>query len=223
MDLTTTMGRLEAAGTAQNRKVYPRHGVREPMFGASYADLGRLQKQIKVDHELARRLWETGNHDARIFAVRIADPAAITSAFADAWLRDVDNYVLMEELGRLVARSPVGASRAKAWRDRKAEWPSSTGWAVTASLVLAGAVPQAEQLSLVEQIEREIAARPNRTRHEMNAVLIAIGMQGEPMRERALEVAATMGPVRVDHGQTECVTPDVAAYIARAEARAKAR
>ncbi|MGZ8611293.1 MAG: hypothetical protein ACXWX0_03355 [Actinomycetota bacterium] len=54
-------------------------------------------------------------------------------------------------------------------------------------------------------------------------MLIAIGMQGEPMRERALEAAATMGPVRVDHGQTECVTPDVAAYIARAEARAKAR
>jgi 3-methyladenine DNA glycosylase AlkD len=223
MDVTTAMRRLEASGTAQNRKVYPRHGIKEPLFGVSYADLGTLQKEIKVDHDLARALWATGNHDARILATRVADPARITVAEADAWLRDVNNYVLMEALARLVARSPVATSRAKAWCDRKAEWPASAGWVVTGSLVLAGAVPTAEQQRLVVQIEREIRGRPNRVRHEMNAVLIALGMQGGAVRERVMKAAARIGPVEVDHGTTGCVTPDAAAYIRKAEDRARAR
>lgn len=217
------MRRLEQAGTAQNRKVYPRHGVREPMFGVSYAELGRLRKEIKVDHDLARALWATGNHDARILATMVADPERITVKEADAWLRDVGNYVLMEALGRLVARSPVAASRAKVWRDRRSEWPASAGWVVTGSLVLAGAVPAAEQQRLVAKIEREIRTRPNRVRHEMNAVLIAIGMRGGATRDRAMAAAARIGTVEVDHGTTGCVTPDAAAYIRKAETRARAK
>ena len=38
------------------------------MFGVSYAALGKLKRKIKVDHELAEKLWATGNHDARIAA-----------------------------------------------------------------------------------------------------------------------------------------------------------
>jgi 3-methyladenine DNA glycosylase AlkD len=193
------------------------------MFGVSYAELGTLQKEIKVDHVLARELWATGNHDARILATRVADPARITARDADAWLRDVDNYVLMEALAGLVARSPVAESRAAAWRDRRAEWPASAGWAVTGSLVLGGTVPPAEQRRLVAQIEREIRTRPNRVRHEMNAVLIAVGTRGGPSRDRAMKAAARIGRVEVDHGATGCVTPDAAAYIRKVEARAQAR
>ena len=41
---------LKALGTAQNRKVYARHGAGENLYGVSYANLGKLHKQIKVDH-----------------------------------------------------------------------------------------------------------------------------------------------------------------------------
>ena len=36
---------LKALGTAQNRKVYARHGVQSAMFGVSYANLGKLKKK----------------------------------------------------------------------------------------------------------------------------------------------------------------------------------
>jgi len=223
MDLKTAMRLLEAAGTEQNRKVYTRHGIGRPMFGVSYAELGKLQKQIRVDHELAQELWATGNHDARILAARIADPGRITSRAADAWVRDVDNYVLMEALGRLVARTPVAAWRAKRWRDRRGEWVASAGWVVTGWLAVDGAYTQGEASALIAQIRREIHARPNRVRHEMNGALIALGMQGGRAREAAMQAAAAIGTVVVDHGRTGCVTPDAADYISRAEARAKAK
>jgi 3-methyladenine DNA glycosylase AlkD len=220
MDLGTAMRRLEAAGTEQNRKVYPRHGITSPMFGVSYADLGKLQKEIKVDDGLARELWATGNHDARILATKVADAATMSARDADAWLRDVDDYVLMEALGRLVVRSPVAASRARAWRDRRGEWPASAGWVVTASLAVAGDIDRSEALALVSQIEREIHTRPNRVRHEMNGALIALGMMDAEVRDRAVRAAERIGTVVVDHGRTGCVTPDAAAYIRKAEARA---
>ncbi len=56
MDFDQTMKELEAAGTAQNRKVYARHGASENMFGVSFANQEKLRKQIKTDHALADQL-----------------------------------------------------------------------------------------------------------------------------------------------------------------------
>jgi len=219
MNLKQAMARLEAAGTEQNRKVFPRHGVSGPMFGVSYADLGKLQKEIKVDHDLARELWATGNHDARILATKIADPRILTVTEANAWVRDCDNYIEMEAVGGLVARALIAEGRAAAWRDRKDEWIASAGWVVTARLVHDGALDDPDCERLLEQIEREIHEKPNRARHEMNQTLIAIGMRSAALRDAVFAAAARIGPVEVDHGQTSCVTPDARAYIQKAAAR----
>jgi 3-methyladenine DNA glycosylase AlkD len=64
-DPEAVLAQLEALGTAQNRKVYARHGVAEPMFGVSFAHLRKLGKKLHPDHDLARALWASGNHDAR--------------------------------------------------------------------------------------------------------------------------------------------------------------
>ena len=97
---------LEKAGTAQNRKVYARHGVKEPMFGVSFAELGKLTKQIRTDHELAMQLWKSGNHDARVLATMIADPARLDRKTLDAWADDLDCYVLADAVAKVVSRSP---------------------------------------------------------------------------------------------------------------------
>ncbi|HBY07660.1 MAG TPA: DNA alkylation repair protein, partial [Chloroflexi bacterium] len=72
MNFDETMQALETMGTAQNRKIYARHGVGENMFGVSVANLKTLKKQIKKDHTLALQLWSSGNHDARYLATMIA-------------------------------------------------------------------------------------------------------------------------------------------------------
>jgi 3-methyladenine DNA glycosylase AlkD len=78
VELQPVLKQLEGHGTAQNRKVYARHGAREPMFGVSYANLESMVKQFRTDHEPALALWDTGNHDARVLATMIADPARWT-------------------------------------------------------------------------------------------------------------------------------------------------
>jgi len=77
MNKNEVLSQLEALGTEQNRKIYKRHGIRQTTYGVSFANLGALKKKIKVDHALAQELWATGNHDARVLATMIADPAKL--------------------------------------------------------------------------------------------------------------------------------------------------
>ena len=216
-DLDDLMSELEACGTEQNRKVYPRHGAKPPMFGVSFADLGKLAKRIKQDHKLAQQLWETGNHDARMLACRVAEPGRIGVAEANEMAKACDNYVVAESFAAMLSESPIAEGRARLWRERKDEWVASAGWAITASLAFKGRIEVDEAHERLAEIERDITERPKRS-----STPRAITTWFISCRTRALEVAAAISPVDVDHGETSCQTPDAASYIARTvEHRAK--
>ena len=201
-------------GTAQNRKVYARHGAGEKMFGVSYANLYKLQKKVQIDHDLARQLWASGNHDAQILATLIADPAKMTVRQADAWVREISNYAQVEMLARFLAGTPLVQKLAEKWHKSNGEWVSSTGWALLGQLALNDkSLPDGYFEPWLDQIEKSIHGRKNRVRHEMNGALIAVGLRNGKLEKRALAVAGKIGKVEVDHGQTSCKTPDVAEYI----------
>lgn len=218
--LAEVLSELEAAGTAQNRKVYPRHGAAEPILGVSYKELTRIGKPLRGEHQLAIELWESGYHDARVLALRIADPGELSVELVQRWLQDVDNYILAEELGRLVSRSPIVRQLSDELRDSGEEWPASVGWFIIACTAEQPELWSPQELSaLVEQIGAQISERPNRVRHEMNGALITIGLRDDSLRQSVLDTARTVCPVEVDHGETGCKTPDVEPYIERTLAR----
>lgn len=94
------------------------------------------------------------------------------------------------------------------------------GWGIVAHLAMEeGAIEDAWGAALVEEIRRGIATAPNRTRHEMNMALIALGGSKPRLEKVALAAAKAIGEVVVDHGETGCVTPDATAYIRKMAAR----
>jgi len=212
--LKQTLAALEKAGTAQNRKVYARHGVGEDQYGVSYADLGKLKKAIGTDHALALELWATGNHDARILACMVADASALGARELDAMARELDNYVIADAFAVLAARSPHAERRFAAWRGRKHEWTAAAAWNVLCHLAGDAADrPDAFFLEPLASIAADIHGRPNRVRHSMNQALIAVGVRNDALHRAALDVAARIGRVEVDHGATGCTTPDARAYM----------
>jgi 3-methyladenine DNA glycosylase AlkD len=216
MTLKQTLAALEKAGTAQNRKVYGRHGVTGDMFGVSYAELGRLKKKIKVDHDLALGLWASGNHDARVLACMVADPAAFKARELDGMARELGNYVITDAFGTMVAHGPLARGRADVWKNRKNEWVSCAGWNVLGSLALNDDDLDdrycADQIAI---IAKEIHTRPNRTRHSMNNALIALGVRNGKLEKKARAAAKKIGKVEVDHGETGCQTPDADSYMTK--------
>src|SRR5262245_6929861 len=115
MSLSETMRALESAGSAQTRKTYARHGASEPMFGVSFADLKKLVKRIGVDHELALALWDTKNHDARVLAMKVADPAQMKPADLDRWARENKMRMCRGYVACLVTESGHGPAKVKEW------------------------------------------------------------------------------------------------------------
>ena len=225
MTCARILAALKKAGTAQNRKVYANHGVTGPRFGVSYAELKKLRKGIGTDMDLARELWASENHDARVLACMIADQGACVSRELDGWVRQLDNYVLSDALATLVAATPHARRKALVWKDRKTEFVAATGWNVICHLAGRPEADLPDDLceELLEQIAAEIHQRPNRVRHSMNQAVICLGVRNEHLQKKALSVATRMGKVSVDHGATSCKTPDAAAYIAKTLAHRRRR
>jgi 3-methyladenine DNA glycosylase AlkD len=223
MDFKTVMKELEAAGTAQNRKVYARHGVpADKMFGVSYANLYALQKKIKTDQTLADQLWASDNHDAQVLATLIADPATMTDKQVEDWAKQMDNPPLVGMFTQFLRKSPLARKKADKWNKSKNEYLEQAGWALIACLALDDpALPDGYFESYLAIIETDIHKRRNRTRYQMNGALIAIGCRNEALEQQALAVAAKIGKVEVDHGETNCKTPDAAEYIRKTQFRHK--
>ena len=215
MTLTETLAQLEAAGSAQTRKTYARHGVGPKMFGVSYAVLGQLTRKIKRDHALALALWDSGWHDARVLATMIADPQQMDAATLDAWVVEGSNRALAGGLGKFAATTPHAEALAAKWRADPREFVATTGWDTVAELALNSDLPDAKFAALLKAIERDLQRSPNLVRYAMNNALIAIGCRNAQLEKLAVAAAKRIGKVEVDHGDTSCQTPDAAAYIAK--------
>lgn len=224
VSLKDAMSTLERAGTAQARKIYARHGAKEPMFGVSFADLKVLMKRIGVDHELALALWDTGNYDARNLAVKIADPLRMSAKDLDRWASEDTARSCHAYVAQLAAEGPHGKSRAEAWLASGSETKRRFGWLLTGVLAMRDpGIPWAWFAERLAIIEKTIHQAPNGEREAMNHALISIGCRDEAARKAALASAKRIGKVRVDHGDTECKTPDASEYMAKTWAHAKAK
>jgi 3-methyladenine DNA glycosylase AlkD len=220
MNLNSALRELKRHGTVQNRKVYRRHGVGENMYGVSFGDLRGLAKQIKRDHVLAVQLWATGNHDAQVLATLIADPEQFDAKTLDAWAKDLSNYTITDEFVGLVARTTYRQKKAEKWHKAQGEWIGRAGWHLIGQLALHdAALPDNYFEPYLAEIATGIHLRKNRVREAMNNALIAIGVRDDYLQGKALEVAKSIGPVEVDHGETNCRTPAAAAYILKTVAR----
>lgn len=203
---------LESLGTEQNRKIYRKHGVTRESYGVSYADLKKIRKRIKKNHALARELWESDKHEARILATMIADPQAMSSEELDAWVGSLIDHVEEGAFAKMASGSPLMHEKIDQWTAADHELVESAGWVLLAHREMKnGDSPDDERY--LDLIEKDIHNRKNRVRHEMNAALIAIGGSNPQLTDRALAIAAKIGKVKVDHGDTACKTPDAAGYI----------
>jgi 3-methyladenine DNA glycosylase AlkD len=216
----TILAELERLGTAQNVKTYRKHGAVDPIFGVSFAHLDALAKKIGPNQELAAALWATRNFDAMNLAAKIAQPESLTGRNLQDLIKSVNSHSTSGSFAVLAAGSPAAVTCIPGWTGARQEYTRAAGYDTLAAMLKNGVSLSDEYLSgLVDTIEREIHASPNRARYSMNGALIAIGGYRPSLRSRALAAAKRIGKVEVDHGETSCKTPDAAAYIAKMASR----
>lgn len=215
---------LESLGTAQNRKVYRRHGACENLYGVSFANLRRMAKQLKINHALAQDLWSTEIHEAQLLASMIADPVTAEESLVDRWITELADRIVTSELTVFVSKTPFFQAKTEEWLDSEDEWIGRAGWQLLALLAMNNeGLPDSYFDNYLTIIERDIHTQKNMIRDAMNSALIAIGIRNSALEKRALSAAKRIGKVEVDHGETSCKTPDAAEYIRKTVARQKQR
>lgn len=218
MTLQQVLKELETYGDPQTKKTLMRHGSKEPFFGVKVADLKKILKKTKKNHELSLQLYDTGNSDAMYLAGLMADEKKITKKQLNDWVEKAYWYYLSEfAVPWVAAETEYGFELGLKWIKSKKEGTAAAGWATLANYA---SVHPDEKLDiktyekLLEQVGKTIHdLPPNRVRYTMNGFVIAVGSYIKELTKKAQTVAENIGKVTVEMGNTACKVPLAKDYI----------
>lgn len=212
------MAELAAKGSEATKKLWVKHGAKEPFFGVKIADLKVIQKKLKGDQALALQLYATGNGDAQYLAGLVADGKKMTTAQLDTWAKTAGWCMISSTIVPWVASEHAeGVALAMKWVDAKSDVVALAGWRTLGALVTI--VPDEElpvkQLgALLDRVAKTLhATKDDEVRLAMNYFIIACGTYCAALGAKAIATARKVGQVEADMGDTACKIPDAEAYI----------
>ncbi len=208
---------LEGYGNEGTKKVFLRHGAREPFYGVKVQDLKKIVKKVKKNHELSLELYATGNSDAMYLAGLIADENKISKSDLNRWADEAYWYMISEyTVAWIASESNYGYELALKWIDSDKENIASTGWATLsnyASIKPTKELDIAVYSDLLDRVEKNIHTAKNRVRYTMNGFVIATGSYIEELTNKAMHISKKIGKVKVDVGGTAFKVPLATDYI----------
>jgi len=70
----------------------------ECSIGVSTGEIRKLAKKIGVSHDLAKDLWHTEYHEARLLAILIMDTKSVDFRFLDGLMKDIISWDLCDHI-----------------------------------------------------------------------------------------------------------------------------
>ncbi|HZA60794.1 MAG TPA: DNA alkylation repair protein [Actinomycetota bacterium] len=183
--------RLRRFGSEENRIGMARFGINTAnAVGVSMAQLRPLARELGRDHLLARALWSSGVHEARILAVLVDEPHEVTGSQMERWTRAFDSWDLCDQACmKLYRHTPFAWAKARAWAGRGEEFVKRAGFALMATLAVHDEAGDAEFIELLPLIEREAGDARNFVKKAVNWALRQIGKRSPGLRKEAVAVA----------------------------------
>lgn len=192
------------------RAVNERHG---DDHGVNLSKLRVLAKEVKVDHPLALELWSTGDTAARLLATLVCRPKELSAAELDAMTRGTRVPKVLDWLiSYVVKKSPHAEELRLAWLTDPQPHVAAAGWALTSDRVVRR--PAGLDLSsLLDVIESEMSAAPDRLQWAMNTCLAQIGIEHPAHRARALEIGHRLEVLKDYPTPRGCTSPYAPVWI----------
>ena len=193
-DLKSVLEELKQNGSAKFKAdMAARYGIvtKAEVYGTTVAKLRAMAKKIGYDHALAEQLWSTGIHDARMLACMIDDPADVTPAQMERWVKGMDNWGLVDTACfHYWDRSPHAFAKIEKWSKSKDEFVKRAAFALLASCALHKQGTDAQFLRGLDLIEREASDPRNFVKKAANWALRAIGGKQSPKLRAAARALA---------------------------------
>jgi 3-methyladenine DNA glycosylase AlkD len=163
----------------------------QALGGSRLPDLRALAKRIGPDHSLARQLWRSKVHEARILASMVDDPALVTEEQMEEWASEFDSWDVVDGVCcTLFDKTPYAWDKAVLWSEREEEFVKRAGFTLMACLAVHDKKsPDARFESLLPIIEREAIDRRNYVRKAVNWALRQIGKRNLRLNRQAIATA----------------------------------
>ncbi len=222
MNYTEIMNKLKDLGTAQTKKIYQNHGADMDTFGVSMAELKKIAKKVKVNHELGLQFLNSHNTDAVYLSRWVVDSSQISIKELETILHETDYYLIIENVIPYIAgnNTSLAFECIEKWITKKHHTFRQAAYSIYTLMVMS--LPNDEldinEVSLlVDYIRENIHNEQNRVRYTMNSFIIAVASSIPTLTTRAKEVANEIGKVHVSMGKTACKVPFAPTYIEKIE------
>ena len=192
------------------REVNARHG---DDHGANLSRLRELAKRLKIQPDLARELWATGDSAARLLALLICRPKAFERDELDTMLRQARAPKVHDWLVSYVVRKNPHAEELRvAWLADPDPVVASAGWALTTERV--ARKPDGLDLAgLLDVVEAEMKDAPDRLQWAMNHCLAQIGIEHAEHRARAIDIGERLEVLKDYPTPPNCTSPFAPIWI----------
>lgn len=208
------MAELSALGTEKQREFNKKHGVSDNQFGLKMGDLRVIAKRIKLDPELAAKLWESGNFDARLLAILLMKPKQLSLDELEHLVATAEYPQIADWLSSYVVKAhPQKEARREEWMNAENEMKARMGWSLTAERIVKD--PDGLDLpALLDRIEAEMGGAPRNVQWTMNYCLAETGIEFAEHRDRALAIGEKIGAFRDYPTSKGCTSPFAPIWIA---------
>ncbi|MGD9904837.1 MAG: DNA alkylation repair protein [Vicinamibacterales bacterium] len=221
-DARTALTWLERRGTRRNRDGMARYGITAAKaFGVSMATMQTLARRLGRDHDLARALWRSGWHEARILAALVGEPDRLTPAEMDAWCRDFDNWAVCDTVClHLFDKSPLAWRKVRAWARRRGEFEKRAAFALLAGLALHDRRAREARFHAVWPLIERAATDPRHyVRKGVSWALRAIGHRSLALHGAAVDLATRFA--RAEDPSTRWIGRDALRDLTRPAVRTR--
>jgi len=222
------LARLAAMGDDKVRAIHVRHGSGDDLYGVKLGDIRKLAKEIKPDHALALALWDTANFEARLLAILLMKPKALSADALDTLVRSNAATQVSDWLNSYIVKAhPEKETLRQRWMAKGEADPMAAraGWSLTAERVAKDAAKEnVEGLdlgALLGRIESELATAHPLPQWTMNVALANIGIHHPEHRARTLAIGEKLGVYRDYPTSPGCTSPFAPEWIGEMVRRQK--
>src|SRR5690554_1589368 len=204
------LAELAALEDPRAREVNERHG---DDHGVNLSKLRLIAKRLKTQHELSLELWATGETPAKLLALLICRPKGFDRGELDTMLREAGSPKVHDWLVNYVVKKSTHAEGLRAaWLADADPVVASAGWALTSERV--NKKPEGLDLpGLLDTIEAEMKAAPERLQWAMNTCLAYIGIAHPEHRARALDIGERLEVLKDYPTPPNCTSPYAPIWI----------
>ena len=214
MTVKEILAQLKSLGDNARRAHNTKAGAPDNQFGVKLGDLRTLAKKLKTDHELALKLWETGNVEAQLLATLIMKPKSLSTAELDTLTRSVTCAQVADWLNAYIVKEhPEKETLREKWMKSKDRWAARAGWNLTASRINQK-TDDFDVAALLDRIEAEMPTAAPEVQWTMNNTLGAIGIHHPKLRKRAVAIGEAIGLYRDWPVSKGCIPPYVPVWVA---------